>query len=188
MQGWMDSPLSEKGERNALALGKSLSEIEFHRVYTSPAGRTRKTAELIRGTRNIEIIEEENLREIGLGSWEGMYHKDIEALYPEDFDKFWRAPHLYYKEDGETFKQLQDRTVSFINRIIEEHRDTENNILIVTHAAALKSIMSYFENREIKNIWDPPFAHDSCLCTVEVNGEGAKILMYGDISHLENEA
>ena len=39
MQGWKNSDLTEKGIENAKKLGKSLKEINFDCIYSSPSGR-----------------------------------------------------------------------------------------------------------------------------------------------------
>jgi len=77
LQGWNDSDLTEKGIKNALSLGNRLRDVEFQSIYASPSKRTLKTATLIKGRREQLIIEDENLREINLGVWEGQTHDDL---------------------------------------------------------------------------------------------------------------
>jgi len=88
-QGWSDSPLTEKGIRQAKDLAKRLRGISFDAIYSSPAGRALQTAEILRDGREIEIREHPDLREMGLGDWEGMRSEEIEARFPADFARFW---------------------------------------------------------------------------------------------------
>src|SRR5947199_1337929 len=44
--GLTDIPLTERGERNARALGERLNGLTFSQVHTSPLQRARKTCEL----------------------------------------------------------------------------------------------------------------------------------------------
>ncbi|ACB84591.1 histidine phosphatase family protein [Natranaerobius thermophilus] len=184
MQGWHNSPLTQLGEKQAKWLGDRLAEVELETIYTSTSGRTQRTAELIRGNRNIDLIPKDNLREINLGDWEGEFVENIKKQENEAFRKFWEEPHNYRKETGETFYQLKDRVVPLIKQIISDH-NPNSNILVVTHAAVLKVLMAHFENRPIEKLWDPPFMYQTCLNLVEINENGYKVLLHGDTSHYQ---
>lgn len=109
-QGWNDSPLSEKGIKNANALRERLKDIKFCKVYSSPVGRAIDTARIISGIRKDKIISDKNLREINLGSWEGKLVKEVEALYPVEYETFWNEPDLYKRDGSETYYEVQPCT------------------------------------------------------------------------------
>lgn len=183
MQGWKNSNLTERGIANAKALGKSLSEIQFNRVYCSPLDRTRHTAELILAGRDIEVIYDDNLKEINLGEIEGKNQEEANEIYPEFGSHFWENPHLYKAKSGEDFYEVRERVVSTLERIIKEN--LSGNVLIVTHGVVLKTIHSFFKNLPMERLWDPPFIYDTSLTIVEVEHSKYKILVEGDISHLK---
>lgn len=185
MQGWLDSPLTQSGIRNAELLRKRLKDTPLDAIYSSPAGRARSTADIVKGSRKLEIIEEPNLREMGFGCWEGQKHDDIWELYPEVHDDCWKRPHLYQPIDGESYQQVQDRTVGAVKRIISN--PAYGSVLVVTHAAALKTIMAYFEGRSFERLWDPPYMHDTSLSLIEFSPGGHEILLHGDTAHLDIE-
>lgn len=140
LQGWKDSQLTENGMKNALLLGDRLKNIVFESIYTSPSGRTKDTAKLISGDRAQYIIEDDNLREINLGDWEGQTHDAIKEKFPYDYDAFWNKPHLYKSNSGEDFYLLNERVKQFLNQVKSEQ--TSGNILIVTHTVFYKDIIS----------------------------------------------
>lgn len=185
MQGWKDSPLTELGINNAKALGKHLQDVNFSEIYSSSVQRALRTAELVRGDKNVPIILDDNLREIGVGDWEGQVVEDIKQDYAEEYNNFWKKPHLYKRDNVETFHDVQERAVKVVKEIIEKHKGTDDNVLIVTHTITLKSIMAYFEGRDIEKLWEPPYIYDTSLSLVEITDEGAKILLHGDVAHLE---
>jgi probable phosphoglycerate mutase len=47
VQGWSDSPLTEKGISQATSAGKGLSDVTFKTAFSSDAGRARATAGII---------------------------------------------------------------------------------------------------------------------------------------------
>jgi probable phosphoglycerate mutase len=138
MQGQNNSPLTALGVQQAKALGKHLSGIEFSAIYSSSSPRALQTAELIRGKRKLDIIQEDDLREINLGSWEGMFYYEIENLYPEQSDHFWKYPEKYIPLDGETYEALKKRIANKIEEIAKKHQG--ETILIVAHGMAIKTL------------------------------------------------
>ena len=185
LQGWKDSDLTEKGIKNALSLGNRLKDLEFQSIYASPSKRTLKTVNLIKGGREQLIIEDENLREINLGVWEGQTHDDLKEKYPEEFQAFWNTPHLYTTSSGESFYQLRERVNNFLNRIISEHEN--GNILIITHTVFIKALLSHCKDLSIERLWDPPFIHDTSLSIIEIKDGEIEIKLEGDITHRYEE-
>lgn len=192
MQGWKNSGLTLKGIENAEALGKRLESVDIRVIYSSSSQRAVHTAELIRGNRKIDIITDDNLREINLGEWEGKAKDEFGESDKAGLEAFWNRPHQYKAVTGEDFFQVRERIEAVLDRIISENRDC--SILIVTHAIIVKTIMSIFKGIPIEDLWKQPFIHGTSLCAVEIDnaprhGESqtgkftAKVLMEGDMSH-----
>lgn len=184
MQGWNDSPLTEMGINQAMCLNERMGNTDIDYIYASPIGRAYKTAQIVRGNRDIPIITDNRIREINMGKWEGMTQEDIDSLYKEQLFNFWNAPHLYKSIEGESFLQVKERTSNFIEEIVKKHQG--KNILIVTHTVALKSIMSYIQNTSLEQFWAPPYIHPTSLTVVKIKGNNKEVLMYADASHLKD--
>lgn len=181
MQGQKDSKLTELGKRQARWLGERLNEEKIDIIISSSSGRAIATSQLIRGDRDIEIISNDNLREIDLGEWEGMLHKEIEKLWEEERRNFWNFPHLYQPVGGETFSKFLDRVSGEVEQIISKYEG--KNILIVAHAVVLKALITYFENKDLEDLWSGEFMHSTCLNILEIKNDRRKFLLKGDISH-----
>ena len=78
-QGWLDSPLTESGEKCATDLRNQLSHIHFDACYASTSPRAYKTLELILPNKKDDYRMDERLLEIRLGAWQGMTHTQIET-------------------------------------------------------------------------------------------------------------
>jgi broad specificity phosphatase PhoE/8-oxo-dGTP pyrophosphatase MutT (NUDIX family) len=184
-QGHKDSPLTSLGERQARWLRMALKDIEFDAIYSSTSPRAYRTADIIRGKREVAIETSDRLMEIHLGCWEGKPRTEIENIFPEDHHLFWSAPHAYVPSNGgESFPQLQNRVIQEMKDIIWKHRD--GNVLIVTHAIALKAIMAWFKGDPLENLWSPPIIQPTALNKVVIEGDDAcSIELYGDISHYQ---
>lgn len=183
MQGWSDSELTKNGKRNAVLLGDRVKEINFDAIYSSPSKRTEVTAHLIKGDRDIPVILDDKLMEINMGKWEGQTFSFIQDKYPDEFYSFWNTPHLYNSFNGESFYGLENRVLKSITSIQEKH--SSGNILIVTHSVVIKTLLAYFKNLPLENLWEPPFIYDTSLTIVELIEKEYNIVIEGDVTHRE---
>lgn len=184
-QGHQDSPLTDMGIKQAQWLEEAIRNEQIDMIYSSSSLRARRTAEIIRGTREIDIIESDDLREINLGIWEGRTQDEVKELYLEAFNDFWDNPEKFKVENSETFRQVSDRAINMMRQTVNDNQG--KSILIVTHTVVVKLIMAYFEGRPMKELWNPPYIHPACLCKVEIDGDQSKIILHGDISHYKEE-
>ncbi len=125
MQGLKDSPLTERGRLQALAMGRTL-KAELVRepgptlFLRSPLGRVRETSEII--GREIGLDpggwrDDPRLVELGYGDWEGLSRQEIEVTHPTVMDD-WRAdPHGYSPPNGETHTALRSRCLEMLAEI-----------------------------------------------------------------------
>lgn len=72
LQGQVDIPLNEFGRHLAVETAPALKDISFDIVFTSPLKRAKETAELVIGERDIPIIEDKRIMEMGFGEFEGL--------------------------------------------------------------------------------------------------------------------
>ena len=72
LQGRTDIPLNDAGLAEARRAAKALRDVNFDRIFTSPLQRARKTAEILRGSREIPVTAEALLIEVSFGVGEGI--------------------------------------------------------------------------------------------------------------------
>jgi broad specificity phosphatase PhoE len=182
MQGHLDSDLTELGERQAIWLRDRLEAIDFKAIYSSPLGRAYKTAELIKGNRELTINKDNRLAEINLGAWQGRSMDEIIAMDSVNYDHFWNSPHLYKSEVGEDFVQLMDRIVGFFKEVASQH--IHDVILIIAHAAVLRTLFCYlFHEGDISTLWQHDKLMPASLTILNNDSEGISIKLMADTSH-----
>lgn len=134
--------LNERGQKQAQALGEALKDVPIKAIYSSPLERAIETATPIAQARKLEIIQEPDLRDTDVGSWQG---KSLKALR---LTKVWsivqHAPSRFRFPDGESFVESQARYVSALERIIKKHNKPKDIIAIVFHADPIKLVVSHF--------------------------------------------
>ena len=183
MQGWKNSNLSEKGNENAKKLSQHLASIKFDAIYSSPLGRAMETATHIKGDRDIEIIQLDDLKEMGFGIWEGMPHLEVQETYTEEQHNFWNQPHLYQPIDGETYEALIERVKKGLEKVIADNAG--ENVLVVAHGGVIKAIFTIIKNTPLEDFWKAPFIKDTSLSIIQVKDQGMEFILEADVSHLD---
>lgn len=166
-QGRSDIPLNDEGRRLARITAEALAEVPFARIHTSPLKRARETAELIKGERDIPVILDERIIEIGFGVYEGLCcGKDNYNIPDPEFMNFFDKPEAYKPPEGaESIEELKARTADFLQEIVH-NKDMENDtILVSTHGAALRGLLSSINNIGIEDFWKGG-VHKNCAVTI----------------------
>ena len=134
LQGRSDHALNEVGVAQAMAAAKRLRDVAFSQVYASPLVRTVQTAQLV--VPDIHPVIDERLIEMDYGPYEGT---DLTRLPPEIITFFRDFVHNPAPEGMEPLNSVVSRAGAFL----EEIRNVEGNILISTHAIAMKGLLEY---------------------------------------------
>ncbi|HEY0222824.1 histidine phosphatase family protein [Lactovum miscens] len=152
MQGWTNSPLTERGSRGIREIGKNLT-VNFDAAYSSDSGRAIETAKLIlseMGLSDIEIHTDKRLREWSLGSFEMKSVSKVGgALLPRalkkshfrrpTFEDFAESLHdLDTTGETESWAQIDTRIHSVMKDIINSEA---NEILVVSHGFFIATVL-----------------------------------------------
>ena len=166
LQGRSDTELNEVGIRLAEITAEALKDIPFNIAYTSPLKRAYKTAEIIVGDRHIPLIPDERIQEVSFGAYEGLgCSKDNYEIPDPEFEYFFQAPEKYVAKNGaESIEDLCKRTTEFLREITSNPELEDKTVLIATHGAALKGLLSSVGNKEKKDFWGMG-VHRNCAVT-----------------------
>ena len=167
LQGRSDVPLNDAGRRQAEEVRDRFREagIRVDLVYTSPLIRAVQTAEIIAG--DARQIVEERLIEMDYGPYEGM---DLSNPAPEVLTFFKDFVHNPAPDGMEPLQAVIARLGTFLEEIREEA--AEKNILISTHAIAMKGALEYLTPDSCGSYWSK-YIGNCAVYTAEVTPEGA---------------
>ena len=154
----LDTPLTRRGHREAKQVAKILKHLVKHpgrlKYVSSPLLRARTTMEIVRSHLDLvpsEYSTDQRLREIDLGIWDGLTHKQARALDPALFDKReankWnvRVPH------GEDYADVAKRATLWVAAL-------KHDTFAVSHGGFTRILRGLFENltgQEISDLDEP---------------------------------
>lgn len=183
VQGSLDSPLTTKGKNDANLLGLRLEKINIDYAYSSSQKRAIDTCKIIMANQDGEIEICENLRELGVGAWEGLTYIEIEEKYPEEYYNYMNHPILYEaKNGGEKLSDLASRLRSFLDDI--KHKNFKN-ILVVTHGLTYMMLINICENKDIYDLSDNSVPKGTSLTKIRYEDDKFEIEFRDDNSHLK---
>lgn len=167
LQGRADIELNQKGRELARVTAKAMEGIDFSRIYSSPLKRAYETAQIIRGSRPVEIIVDDRLQEISFGRFEGLCcDKDKYNIPDPHFVDFFEHPDRYNPpEDGESIVDLCGRTTAFLYEIVDNKEYEKETILVSTHGAALMGLLSSVHQCDVAHFWNGG-VHKNCAVTI----------------------
>lgn len=125
--GQSDIGLTDEGVEEVKRLALHLKEqgVQPQRIYTSPLLRALRTAELLQSNLGGFIEEDEALREINYGAYEGVNRQGLREI------EYGYSSLKMQEGQGETVEEVEQRIALFLHSILQTN---DSSILIVTHA------------------------------------------------------
>ncbi|HNW58803.1 MAG TPA: histidine phosphatase family protein [bacterium] len=141
MQGHMDVPLSATGILQAQAVASRLAAEPVDRIYSSDLKRAFKTAEIIRGERKMALFTDVRLREIHMGTFQGMTQGEAQEKHAEAWERFFVQDAEYALPGGQSRAQKQMEIAEFMEEVV---RDNPNRrLVVVTHGGILIAMLRH---------------------------------------------
>lgn len=161
-QGQTDVPLNPSGLEQARALAESLRGTRVDAIFTSDLERARQTADAIAAVTCARVHEDGRLREIGLGTWEGMSFDEIRARDGEALDRFRADPIGGRAPGGESVPEVRQRVADSLRAILRAF--PEGRVAIVSHGLALAVLKVTLLELPLETVWQ----HEPANAAVEV--------------------
>lgn len=181
VQGSADIPLNEYGIELAEVTAEALKDIPFEVVYTSPLIRARQTAEILRGKRNIPLLVDDRLQEMGFGCHEGTNIREARADETNQLHDFLEHPERYRSADGEDFIQVITRARSFIEEVLLPLEGRRGTVLIAAHGAFIRCFLRCVEKRPIAHFWRDKPQGNCAVSLLELKEGKLRILEEGKL-------
>ncbi|WP_034643741.1 histidine phosphatase family protein [Desulfovibrio inopinatus] len=139
LQGQHDTPLTQEGRQQAIAMGHALARLHLDAILASPLGRAEATAHLLNTELNLPLRFEPRLVEQDFGEWTGatiaaLRDDPTSGLHDEEAKGFDFCP-----PQGESRRQVADRAEK---SLLEYDAQMGKRVLVVTHESVIKSLIN----------------------------------------------
>lgn len=197
MQGWSDTPLTEKGIADGKRAGLVLSQIPFDQAYASDRSRAVDTAKYILNENqksDIPFNQIAGFREASYGFFEGAnsdetwlivgapYNartfKELVTNYNMDKtkDAIHEADPFHDAEDAQTYWHRVDAAFSQLR----QNSKIDQNILLVSHGTTIRSIVERFDTDQKFDVTQSPL--NGSITQLEIDDSTIKVLSYNELT------
>jgi probable phosphoglycerate mutase len=138
-QGRADPPLDDTGVVQATRAAIALRDLRPDAIVSSDLRRAAQTAARIAATCEVTVAFDPGLRELDLGSWEGLTRSDAAAAFPAEYAA-WSAGQDVRRGGGETAQEGGERALGVLLPVLERCR-TGLTTVVVSHGLVLQGAL-----------------------------------------------
>ncbi len=146
--GWVDVPLTAKGEEEAIAAGKKLADYTFDLAYTSKLQRAQNTLKMVlenSGNVAVPTMEDLALNERMYGDLQGLDKTETEHKFGVEQVKIWRRSYDIAPPNGESLKDTAARVLPYYESTILPELKAGKNIIVAAHGNSLRALIMDIE-------------------------------------------
>jgi 2,3-bisphosphoglycerate-dependent phosphoglycerate mutase len=148
--GWIDVPLSPKGEEEARQAGEKLKAagVRFDLAFTSVLQRAIHTLEIVLdvlGQRHIPVEKDQALNERHYGDLQGLNKAETAKKFGEEQVHIWRRSYDVAPPGGESLKDTAARTLPYFEANILPEVKAGKNVLVSAHGNSLRSLVMHLD-------------------------------------------
>ena len=181
--GWMDEALNEEGLRQAERVAQRLDQWPISAVYSSPLKRAVRTAGVVARPHSVAVETVEELGEMRLGGWEGMFAVDIAAKYPELWQTWRTNPGDFRMPGGESLGEVRGRVLRAFGRIMDKSEG--KMVLAVTHDVVVRLLVAHCLGVGV-DIYRRLEVGNASITVIERDGVRLRLRVLNDTGHLED--
>lgn len=147
--GWVDVPLSPKGEEEARAAGAKLATMRFDCAFASVLKRAIDTLLIVLetiGQKDIPIEKDQALNERLYGDLQGLDKAETAAKFGDQQVKLWRRSYDVRPPGGESLKDTAERVLPYYESRIKPKLLENKTVLVAAHGNSLRALVMQLDH------------------------------------------
>lgn len=150
--GRIDAELSESGIAHAHEMAESLKDRKIDIAYRTSLIRTKQTLDpILKYHPKCEVRVDDRLIERDYGDLSGKNKDEYAKSHPKMYPIYHRS-YETPPPNGESIQQVEKRVLDFLNKLKEEMRRTNMNVLLVIHANSARPLIRHFKHLSIEEM------------------------------------
>jgi 2,3-bisphosphoglycerate-dependent phosphoglycerate mutase len=153
--GWVDVPLSPKGEEEARAAGEKLRGRRIDVIYTSVLKRAIDTATLAletAGIRDVPIVRDAALNERMYGDLQGLNKAEAAQKWGDEQIRQWRRSYDVKPPGGESLADTAARVLPYWESRILPDVKAGKNVLVAAHGNSLRALVMHLDGLDREQV------------------------------------
>ncbi len=184
-QGSTDCRLSERGNQQIERLGERCRNLPLEVLISSPLVRARETASAANRYHGLPVRIEPDVAEIHCGEMEEKTWDELRAQFPEVMAVWHDQPWLFQSPGGESMRDVYDRVVRALRRIVSEHRG--KHVAVVSHGCAIRNALCFFHGLPLESINEMPWVRNTSISCIEWgDDDSVRIVSENDFEHVRD--
>ena len=146
--GWVDVPLSLKGEQEAREAGEKLRAFRFDHAFTSVLTRAIRTLEIVLdviGQPGLPVEQNQALNERMYGELQGLNKTETAEKYGEAQVKLWRRSYDVRPPGGESLQDTAERVLPYYRERVWPRLAKGETLLVVAHGNSLRALVMHLD-------------------------------------------
>ena len=146
--GWVDVPLSPKGEQEAREAGEKLRAFRFDHAFTSVLTRAIRTLEIVLdviGQPGLPVEQNQALNERMYGELQGLNKTETVEKYGEAQVKLWRRSYDIRPPGGESLQDTAERVLPYYRERVWPRLAKGETLLVVAHGNSLRALVMHLD-------------------------------------------
>ncbi len=185
-QGSTDLDISPIGAKQLEYLKKRFENIHIDKIYSSPLIRAQKTAEAIKGEKDIEIVLLKELAELHGGVVEGRKFAEAFATIEGLADAWDNHPQDFAPPEGETMRHAYERIWDAIQYIVKNNKN--KTIACSSHGGLTRCLTCRLMKNDINELKNIPWSDNTAVMLFEIDDNmNISLKYFNDVSHLPKE-
>jgi broad specificity phosphatase PhoE len=153
LMGTDDAPLNDTGLAEAMAWQSAFAASPPAAIFASPLRRAVQTARLAVTEQDGSVLLRDTLREIHLGTWEGLDREAIEHRSPGAWAQRGKNFAGFRPDDGESFQDVLDRALPVFQEMTAMAQEQKGPVLAVTHAGVIRALLCHVLGMPLNNLF-----------------------------------
>lgn len=185
--------LSELGNRDAAEVALELTRVGTSGTFSflakpvvvihSPVKRAAQTASKIAQKLGAELVELDDLREIGFGDWDGLTNEELFAGYETQYQD-WRGSYDVAPPNGESLKDFDVRVNRSLDFILDKFAG--KTVVVVAHVMPIRGLLRIANDASVAGYWRVDLGPASISIARFWGRQGAEIVCVNSTSHLSS--
>ena len=147
----MDSPLDVMGRAQAKGAAVAVAPMMPDAIVTSDLMRAADTAAEVGAETGITPVHDERLREIFLGSWQGLTRAEARERFPDEYAR-WQTGEDARRGGGETYAEVGARAAACVVDWLDQ-LGPGSLLVAVTHGSAARATIGTLLGMEPDTWW-----------------------------------